>query len=325
MQKMNERIVITRPLPGDPAAIFREAGYTNVWCPVEDAPLPHKKLLEAVPGAHALLSNPGDKPLNAEVFDAAGSKLKVVSNFAVGTDNIDLEEAARRGILVGNTPIQVTEPTADMAWLLLLGAARRAHEGEALARSGEWTGIGPAMLLGHRVIGKTLFIVGAGRIGQAVARRSLGWNMKVLYHDRVRQDVMEKPPINAKRVALGEGLAAADFVSLHTPLTEQTRHLITADRLALMKPTSVLVNTARGPVVDEEALVEALKNRRIAAAGLDVYENEPKLAPGLAELESTFLMPHIGSATIEDRAWMTQTAVDNILAALRGEQMPHRE
>jgi glyoxylate reductase len=318
---MNEmRIVITRPLPGDAVAMLREAGFQNVWCAEVDEPMPRDRLLEVTAGAHALITNPGDRPIDAEVFDAAGEQLMVVSNFAVGVDNIDVAEAKRRGIVVCNTPTPVTEPTADIAWLLLLGAARRAHEAQRLARSGEWTGIGPSMLLGRKILGKTLLIIGAGRIGTAVARRSIGWEMKVIYHDVQRSEAIEKRPIEARRVDLDEGLKQADFISLHTPLLPDTRHLINAERLAMMKKTAVLVNTSRGPVVDEAALVEALKTGRLAAAGLDVYEQEPKIHPELIALDNVFLMPHIGSATIEDRAWMTQLTVDNAIAVLKGEE-----
>lgn len=315
----DKRIAITRPLPGDAVAMLREAGFQNVWCPETDEPLPRARLLQAAAGVHALITNPGDKPIDAEVFDAAGEQLVVVSNFAVGVDNIDVAEAKRRGIIVCNTPTPVTEPTADIAWLLLLGAARRAHEAQRLARSGEWTGIGPSMLLGRKVLGKTLLVIGAGRIGTAVARRSIGWEMKVLYHDLHRNEAIEQPPISAGRVDLDEGLKEADFVSLHTPLLPETRHMINAERLALMKASAILINTSRGPVVDEAALVEALKNGRLAAAGLDVYEQEPKIHPDLIGLDNVFLMPHIGSATIEDRAWMTQLTVDNAVAVLKGE------
>jgi len=319
----DQRIVITRPLPADAVAMFKDTGFTNVWINPDDATLPRAEILEAIRGAHAVLTMPGDADINAEFFDAAGPQLLIVSNFAVGVDNIDLHEAARRGIIVGHTPNAVTEPTADIAWLLLLGAARRAHEAQRLARSGAWTGIGPSMLLGRRVVGKTLFIIGAGRIGQAVARRATGWNMTVLYHDLVPQPPMETPPISARRVGLDAGLPEADFVSLHTPLLPETHHLINADRLACMKTTAILINTSRGPVVDEAALVDALKSGRLAAAGLDVYEQEPRLQPGLAELDNVFLMPHIGSATVEDRRWMTEIAVNNVVAVLTGNEPPH--
>jgi glyoxylate reductase len=296
------RIVITRPLPGDAVARLAGAGFRNIWINPRDERLPRGELLQAIRGAHAVLATPADTLINAEFFEA---------------------EAKRRGIIVGHTPHAVTEPTADIAWLLLLGAAKRASEGERLVRSGSWKGVGPNELLGHRVVGKTLLIVGAGRIGLATARRSIGWEMKVLYHARSRHLEYEKPPISAQRVALEEGLQQADFVSVHTPLTEATRHLINAERLAMMKSTAILINTSRGAVIDEAALVEALRAGRLAAAGLDVYEREPQLASGLVDLPNTFLLPHLGSATVEDRTWMMEIAVDNIVAALRGEAVPH--
>lgn len=317
------RIVITRPLPGDPVERLRRAGFENIWINPRDQRLTRPELLNAVRGAHAVLATPADTLINAEFFDAAGPQLKIVSNYAVGVDNTDLAEAKKRGIVVGHTPHAVTEPTADIAWLLLLGAAKRAYEGQQLVRSGAWTGVAPLQLLGHRVVGKTLFIVGAGRIGLATARRSIGWNMKVLYHARSRHPEYEKPPVNATRVSLEEGLRQADFVSIHTPLTEHTRHLINAQRIAMMKPTAVLINTARGAVIDEAALVQALREKKIAAAGLDVYEREPELTPGLAELENAYLLPHLGSATVEDRIWMMEIAVDNIIACLQGRPLPH--
>ena len=317
------KIIITRPLQDDPVNMLRRRGFTNIWLHEEDANIPRTLLLEQIKGAAAALTLPGDKPIDAEVFDAAGPQFRIVSNYAVGVDNIDLAEAKRRGIVVGHTPDPVTEPTADIAWLLLLGAARRAYEGEKLVRSGQWTGVGPNMLLGRRVIGKKLLIVGAGRIGRAVARRAIGWNMEISYVARSRHHEFEEAPICAPKVELDRGLAEADFISLHTPLTEETRRFIDARRIGLMKETAVVINTARGPVVDEAALVEALRGGRIAAAGFDVYEHEPKLAPGLAELENVFLLPHIGSATEEDRAWMTKIAVENITAVLRGERAPH--
>jgi glyoxylate reductase len=320
---MEQRIVITPPIPGNPRQLLVEAGFADVWENPRDEKLPRPELLAAIPGAHAVLATPADTLINGEFFDAAGPQLRIVSNYAVGVDNIDLAEASKRGILVGHTPNAVTEPTADIAWLLLLGAAKRAGEGERLIRSGRWKGVAPQQLLGHRVIGKTLFIVGAGRIGLATARRSIGWDMTVLYHARSRHEEFEKPPVNARRVTLEHGLREADFVSVHTPLTNETRHLINADRLKLMKPSAILVNTARGAVIDEAALVEALRSGTIAAAGLDVYEREPQLAVGFIELDNTFLLPHLGSATVDDRVWMMQIAVSNIIAALRGEPLPH--
>lgn len=317
------KIIVTRPLPGDVAGRLKRAGYDGIWINPRDERMSRTALLEAARGARAVLATPADTLINAEFFDAAGPQLLIVSNYAVGVDNIDVAEARRRGIRIGHTPNAVTEPTADIAWLLMLGAAKRAAEGERLVRSGSWTGVAPLQLLGRRMVGKTLLIVGAGRIGYATARRSLGWSMTVLYCARSRHEEFEGEPIRGQRVSLEEGLRRADFVSIHTPLNQQTRHLINRERLALMKPQAILVNTARGAVIDESALVEALREHRIAAAGLDVYEHEPKLAPGLAELDNTFLLPHLGSATTEDRTWMMELAADNIIAALRGEPIPH--
>jgi glyoxylate reductase len=317
------RIVITRPLPGDPVGILRKAGFSNIWINPRDERLARVDLLNAIRGADAVLATPADTLINAEFFDAAGTQLKIVSNYAVGVDNTDLKEAKKRGIIVGHTPHAVTEPTADIAWLLLLAAAKRASEGERLVRSGQWKGVGPNELLGRRVVGKTLLIIGAGRIGLATARRSIGWEMQVRYVARHQHPEFEQAPINAQRVSIEEGLREADFVSVHTPLNESTRHLINAERLSLMKPSAILINTSRGGVIDEAALVDALRQRNIAAAGLDVYEREPQLAPGLAELPNTFLLPHLGSATVEDRTWMMEIAVANVVAALKGEPIPH--
>lgn len=318
------RIVVTRPMPVAIDRAFAARGCTDVWVFPEDRPIPRADLLRHVAGAAALVATPADVSINAELFDAAGPGLRIVANYAVGYDNVDIAEARRRGIIVANTPHAVTEPTADIAWLLILGAARRATEGARLVRSGGWTGVAPNLLLGHRLVGGTLLIVGAGRIGLAVARRSVGWNMRVLYVARTRHPEFEAAPIGAAQVPLAEGLAQADVVSIHTPLAPETRHLIGADELAAMKPGAVLVNTARGPVVDEAALVEALRARRIFAAGLDVFEREPALADGLADMDNAFLLPHLGSATVEDRAWMVEMVVENVTAALRGAPVPYR-
>ncbi len=320
---MDQRIVITRPLPADPAGRLSAAGFTNVWVNPRDVGLTRVELLEAVAGAHAVIDTPFDTNINAEFFDAAGDQLVIVSNYAVGVDNVDIAEAARRGIIVGYTPDPVAEPTADATWMLLLGAARRAREGLDLARSGKWTGVRPFDPPGKRVIGKTLLIIGPGRIGSAVARRALGWNMRILYCARSQHPDVEQPPIGAQRVSLEDGLREADFVTLHCPLTTETHHLINAKRLALMKSTAVLVNTARGAIVDEAALVDALGNGTIFAAGLDVFEREPMIHQGLVEADNAVLLPHWGSTTDEDRRWMTETAVDNVIAALHGEPVPH--
>lgn len=319
------RVVITRRLPGEPESRLRAAcgeRVGHVYCNDLDAPLERESLLDAVRGAAAVVTTPADR-IDAAFFEAAGESLQIVSNYAVGVDNVDLGEAARRGVHVGHTPDAVTEPTADIAWLLLLGAARRATEGAHLVRRADWTGLAVHALLGRRLIGKTLLIVGAGRIGMAVARRALGWQMRVRYVARSRHPEFEAEPIRAQRIELAAGLREADFVSLHTPLTSETHHLIGEQEFELMRPDAVLVNTARGPVVDEAALVAALRAHQIAAAGLDVYEHEPQLEDGLAELDNAFLLPHLGSATVDDRLWMMEIAIDNVAAVLRGEPPPH--
>lgn len=317
------RIVITRPLPAQPVERFNAAGFGNIWINPVDQRMERRELLEAVRDAHGVLVTPADMQVNTEFYDAAGPQLKIVSAYAVGVDNIDVAEAKQRGIVVGHTPHAVTEPTADMAWMLLLAAARRARQGLGIALGGEWTGVKPCDPLGQRIVGKTLLIVGAGRIGHATARRSIGWGMQVLYNARSRHPEFEQQPINGRSVELDDGLRQADFVSIHCPLTHETRHLIDARRLALMKSTAILVNTARGPVVDEPALAAALKAGTILAAGLDVYEREPEIHPDLLTMENVFLMPHWGSTTVEDRQWMTQLAVDNIINVLRGEPALH--
>ncbi|MBN9387276.1 MAG: D-glycerate dehydrogenase [Chloroflexi bacterium] len=260
--------------------------------------------------------------IDAEVL-ASCPNLKVISNMAVGYNNIDVAEATRRGILVTNTPGVLTDTTADLTWALLLAVARRIGEGERLVRAGEWHGWGPLQLLGGEVNGKTLGIIGMGRIGQAVARRALGFNMKVIYHNRSGLDPALESELKATRVGLDELIAKSDFVSLHAPYTKETHHLINAEKLARMQPTSYLINTARGPLVDEAALVAALKNNRIAGAALDVYEEEPVLYPGLRELDNAVLAPHLGSATHQTRGEMSRLAATNLVMALSGKRPLH--
>ena len=245
-------------------------------------------------------------------FLAGARHLRIVANLAVGTDNIDLAAALRLGIPVSNTPDVLTDATADLTFALLLAAARRLAWADRYVRGGGFVGWNPELGIGLDVTGRTLGIVGAGRIGRAVAERARGFRMELLLHSRNLG-----PPLD-------ELLARSDFVSLHVPLTAETRHLIGARELARMKPSAVLVNTARGPIVDEAALVEALRSRRIAAAGLDVFEHEPALAPGLRDLPQVVLAPHIGSATVATRARMAEVAARNIVAALRGEPIPNR-
>ncbi len=247
--------------------------------------------------------------------------MRVVANYAVGFNNIDLAAATRRGVLVTNTPGVLTEATADLAWSLILAVARHVSRAEALVRGGRWTGWAPLQFLGLDVHGATLAVVGAGRIGSAVALRGTGFRMRLLYVARRGNPELDR--IGARRVDLDTALREADFLSLHVPLNGETHHMIGRSELDLMKPTACLINTSRGPVIDEAALVEALRSRRIAGAGLDVYENEPALTPGLVELDNVVCLPHLGSATGATRSRMAVMAASNILAALNGREPPN--
>ncbi len=279
-----------------------------------------EELHAAARGRHALLALAVDR-VDAALLDAAGPQLRIVANYAVGFDNVDVTEATRRGVFVTNTPDVLTDATADLTFALLLAAARRIGEGERMVRRGDWAGWRPLELLGADVFGATLGIVGAGRIGTAVARRAAGFNMRILYTKRSPN--AELDAAGAQRVELPELLRESDFVSLHCNLNESTQHLVGAAELAAMKPTAYLINTTRGAVVDEAALVEALRTRRIAGAGLDVYEREPRISSGLLGLENVVLLPHLGSATQRTREKMAIVAAKNILAALRGERPPN--
>ncbi|MBX3365280.1 MAG: D-glycerate dehydrogenase [Phycisphaeraceae bacterium] len=311
-------VVITRRIPGE----LHIPGATVSHGP--DELLPRERTLVRIRGASIVVTMFSDR-VDADFLDAAGPQLKGVCNFAVGVDNFDLAECARRGVVVANTPHAVTEGTADLAWTLILAAARRLPAADRYARSPEYPARGPlgmAEFLGQDLTGRTLLIVGAGRIGYATALRSLGWGMRVLYVARSRHWDFELAPLAASRVDLEEGLREADVVSLHTPLTPDTRHLINARRLAIMKPNAILVNTARGPVIDEAALVDALRNGRIWGAGLDVFEHEPQVHPGLLTLDNVALAPHIGSAAARYREMMTQMVQENAVAILQGRRPP---
>jgi glyoxylate reductase len=311
---MPEKVLVTREIPEAGLKLLEEFDVTVLF----ERPPERGELLEAVRGASGILSTVTEK-MDAEVMDTAGEGLKVIANMAVGYDNVDVEAARERDIVVTNTPEVLTETTADTAFMLLLAAARRLGEAERLLRSGKWDAWGPKQLLGPDVWGKKLGLVGLGRIGQAVARRSSGFRMEVLYYDRYRNEDVEEE-LGARYLELDDLLRESDFVSIHTPLTPETRHLISKRELDIMKPISVLVNASRGPVVDEGALADALQYRRIFAAGLDVYEEEPKVHPKLLELENVVLAPHIGSASIETRDKMAALAAENLRAVLRGEQ-----
>jgi glyoxylate reductase len=310
---MPEKVLVTREIPEAGLRILEDFDVTVLF----ERPPGRGELLEAVRGANGVLSTVTEK-MDAEVMDTAGEDLKVIANMAVGYDNVDLEAAKQRDIVVTNTPEVLTETTADTAFLLLLAAARRLGEAERLVRSGGWDAWGPMQLLGPDVWGKKLGLVGLGRIGQAVARRSSGFQMEVFYYDQYRNESMEEE-LGARYVELDDLLRESDFVSIHTPLTPETRHLISERELGLMQRNAVLVNASRGPVVDEAALAEALENERIFAAGLDVYEEEPEVHPRLLELENVVLAPHIGSASMETRDKMATLAAENLRAVLSGE------
>jgi glyoxylate reductase len=311
---MPQKVLVTREIPSAGLRLLRDFDVTVV----SESPPDHGELLEAVRGAAGILPTVTEK-MDAEVMDAAGDGLKVIANMAVGYDNVDLDAAGERNVVVTNTPEVLNETTADTAFMLLLAAARRLGEAERLLRSGGWEAWGPMQLTGPDVWGKKLGVVGFGRIGQAVARRARGFDMEVLYHDQYRIESAEKET-GVRYVELDELLRTCDFISVHTPLTDETHHLIGATELGRMKPEAVLINTSRGPVVDEAALADALAEGRIFAAGLDVYEKEPEVHPKLLELENVVLAPHIGSASVETRDRMAVLAAENIVAVLSGEE-----
>lgn len=309
------RVLVTRRIPQEGLAMLQE------FCEVEvgdfEGVLPREVLLQKVRGKHGLLTLLTDV-VDGEVMDEAGGTLRVISNYATGFNNVDVPEATRRGIMVTNTPGVLTETTADLTFALILSVARRIVEGDALVRSGKFTGWDPLLLLGEDVYGKVLGIVGFGRIGKAVARRARGFDMQVLYHSRKRAPQEEKE-WGVQYVDLPGLLRSADFVTLHVPLTSETYHLIGERELRMMKRSAYLINTSRGPVVDEKALVRALKEGAIRGAGLDVFENEPRIEPELLHLPNVVLLPHIGSASLSTRTRMAVVAARNLLGALRGE------
>jgi glyoxylate reductase len=291
----------------------------DVW--EGDGAMPRDELLQRVQGKTGAITLLTEE-VDGELLDAAGADFRIVANYAVGFDNIDVEECTRRGVLATNTPEVLTETTADTAWALLMSAARRVPEGDRFLRSRTPWIWGPEMMLGQDVHGKVLGIVGFGRIGQAVARRGKGFGMSVLYYDVFRPSSDVEEVLNATYRDLDELLAESDFISIHVALTPETRHLFRREQFRKMKPTAVLVNTSRGPVIDEAALVDALGADELFAAGLDVFENEPEVHPGLLELDRAVIIPHLGSATVETRDAMGMLAVDNVTAALEGRRPP---
>ncbi len=285
-----------------------------------DVAPPREEVLARIEGAAGVVTMMSDR-VDDPFLSAAGDTLRVVANFAVGYDNIDLAACSRRSVRATNTPGVLTEATADIAWALIMATARRVIEGDRKVREGRWQGWYPTELLGVELHGATLGIVGAGRIGTATARRALGFGMHILYtHPRANPELEQEQ--RAQRVPLDELIEAADIVSLHVPYRPENRHLIDAARLARMKPGALLINTARGPIIDERALLAALQSDRLRA-GLDVYEHEPQLTPGLTELPNVVLLPHLGSGTVATRQRMSEMVANNILAVLRDEPPPH--
>ena len=314
------RVFVARRIPDDGLDPIRAACDLQLWD--DELPPPRADLLQAVAGCDGILTLLTDR-VDDELLDAAGPQLRVVSDLAVGYDNVDVPACTRRGIAVGNTPGVLTETTADLAFALVMAAARRIGEGDRLVRAGGWRTWGPLAFLGTDVHGGTLGIVGMGRIGQAVARRAIGFDMTVLYANRTRLAPEIEAACNATFVALPELLARSDFVSVHVPLGPATRHLIGGPELARMKPTAILVNTARGPIVDQAALYRALRDGVIGGAALDVTDPEPM--PGddpLLTLDNCLVVPHIASASRATRGRMAAMAAANLLAGVRGERLP---
>lgn len=312
------KVLVTRKIPDIGIAMLREAGHeVDAWA--KDDAIPRRELLKRAKGAHGILSLLTDR-IDAEVLEAAGPQLKIVANYAVGYDNLDLAALKARGVKAANTPGILTAAVAEHAFALMMACAKRIPEADRFVRAGRYKGWEPELLLGMELSGKTLGVIGTGRIGAQVVQRAVrGMNMKALYHDVRRNEALERD-YGAEFAEAEEVLRRADIVSLHVPLLPSTRHLIDAARLGMMKRTAILINTARGPVVDEKALVGALKAGRIAYAGLDVYEDEPKLAPGLIDLPNVVLTPHTASATIETRTEMAKLAAGAVVEVLAGRE-----
>lgn len=316
MTKYN--VLVTRKLP-QKALDFLEKKGVKLEINPKDEVMPHDEIVQRIKDKDGLLCLLTDR-IDAEIMDAVKGTLKMIANYAVGYNNIDIEAATERGIPVSNTPGVLTETTADLAFTLLLAIARRIVESDRFVRAGKFKGWGPMLQLGQDVHQKTLGIVGCGRIGSAVAHRAVkGFKMKVIYYDSDRKPELEEE-LGLEYCSLEALLKESDFISLHVPLTEKTKHMIDAKALALMKPSACLINTSRGAVIDEEALVNALQNNEIFGAALDVYEHEPKLTPGLKDLDNIILTAHIGSASIETRTKMAMIAAENLLAGLEGKK-----
>jgi len=312
---MKPKVLVTRRIPDEGMKLLEEKFELDIN--EEDRVLTKEEIIERLKDKDAMLCLLTDT-IDKEVIES-NPKVKVISNYAVGFNNIDVESATKHKIPVTNTPGVLTDTTADLAFILLMSAARRIVEADKFARSGKFDGWAPMMMLGRDVYGKTLGIIGLGRIGHAIVKRAKGFNMNIIYYDRDRDEAFEKE-YNAKFVDKETLLKEADFVSLHVPLTEETKHMISEKELDMMKDTAVLINTSRGPVVDEAALAKALKEKQIFAAALDVFEEEPKIHPELIKLDNAVIVPHIGSASVETRGKMAEMAAKNLILAMEGKE-----
>lgn len=318
---MGKRIFVTRQIPQQAIDKLIQAGLDVEVYP-EDQVIPRETLLEKVKHRDGILC------ILTETIDSVvmqhAEEVKIFANYAVGYNNIDVPEATRRGICVTNTPGVLTDATADLTWALILTTARRLVDSDNFLRAGKFKGWGPLFYLGQDVTEKTLGIIGMGRIGQAVAERAAAFRMKILYSNICRVEGIEsRYPFSIQYVELKELLQKSSIVTVHVPLSKETTHLIGAEELKLMQSHAILINTARGPIVDEDALATALKNRTIWAAGLDVFEKEPKVHPDLLQLDNAVLIPHLGSATIDTRAKMGMIAAENLTAFFEGKQPPN--
>ncbi len=316
---MKPVLAVTRRLP---EAVAKRAAETyDIRTQEDDDPLSRNEILALCHGADAALVSVGD-PIDAEFFDALPESVKIVATFSVGTDHIDLAAAKKKGVIIGNTPGVLTDATADIAWLLILGAARRASEGEAEVRNATWSSWRPTHLMGTQVTGKKLGIVGMGRIGQAVAKRARGFDMEIHYYNR-RQLPADQEYGATYHDSIEGLLPHCDFLSLHCPSTPETRGMVNTDFISKLPDGAIIVNTARGDVINDQDLIAALKSGKLTAAGLDVFAGEPNIEPAYRDLKNTFLLPHLGSATVETRNAMGFRALDNIDAFIAGKDVPY--
>lgn len=323
MAKQKPLVIVTRKLPG--VIETRMMELFDVRLNLDDAPMSAEQLAQAAAaGADVLVPTVTDR-IDKSLLDAPGCRLKLIANYGAGIDNIDIRAAHAQGITVTNTPDVLTEDTADMTMAMILSVPRRLTEGERVLRAGGWPGWSPTWMLGHRVSGKRLGIVGMGRIGQAVARRARGFNMSIHYHNRrpVHPDV-EAELEATYHESLDQMLSRMDFITVHCPHTPATYHLLSARRLKLMQPHAYIVNTARGEIIDEVALIRMLRNRELAGAALDVFENAPRVNPKLLQLDNVILLPHLGSATVEGRIGMGECVLINIKSFVDGHKPPNR-